>query len=83
MKIRFKKTEDPKEKIEIWVYNVYNLSLISYKTKDSPLTIPVISDCQETRLGLSGTIIYCIVGSGLFTKRKTKRKEKEIRNQTG
>ena len=39
--------------------------------------------CQGTRLGLPGTIIYCIVGSGLFTRRKTKRKEKGIRNQTG
>ena len=40
-------------------------------------------NCQGTRLGLPGTIIYCIVGSGLFTRRKTKRKEEGIRNQTG
>ena len=44
IKIRLKKTEDTEEKIEVWVYNVYNPSLISYKTKDSPLTISIISE---------------------------------------
>ena len=36
--------EDTEEKIEVWVYNVYNLSLIFYKIKDSPLIIPGISE---------------------------------------
>ena len=49
-KIRLKKIEDTEEKIEVWVYNVYNPSLISYKTKDSPLIISIISEVLQ-RLG--------------------------------
>ena len=50
IKIRLKKTEDTEEKIKIQVYNVYNPSLISYKTKDSPLIISIISEILQ-RLG--------------------------------
>ena len=47
IKIRLKKTEDTEEKIEVWVHNVYNPSPTSYKTKDSPSTIPVISEVLQ------------------------------------
>ena len=47
IKIKLKKTEDTEEKIEVWVHNVYNPSPTSYKTKDSPSTIPVISEVLQ------------------------------------
>ena len=50
IKIKLKKTEDIEEKIEVQIYNVYNPSLTFYKTKDSPLIIPIISEVLR-RLG--------------------------------